>query len=285
MRHCLSSATFLVLLALVAVPAFAEPDHPARTRVREDAAAGKTLVAHVTVALCDNENQKLVPVPAHLGNGQDPASNLYWGALYGVNTFLTRKAGWESLEFEGEPPEHVLERMVLTATLHPPDSASRTVVLVADAWDGAHMREAIERFQQHLDGRATETLTIKDGTGTRSLPAGGNAHLLAFVGHDGLMEFPPPRRQQPLVSAPARAAVVLACESRKYFGGIVQESGAQPLLLTNHFMAPEAYTLDAAVRTWFAGGSDADVREAAAQAYNKYQKCGIAGARLMFAEK
>jgi hypothetical protein len=33
-------------------------------------------VIHVLVALCDNENQGIVPVPAHLGNGEDPNRNL-----------------------------------------------------------------------------------------------------------------------------------------------------------------------------------------------------------------
>jgi len=37
-----------------------------------DFAAGRPLVAHVVVALCDNEFQGIVPVPASLGNGADP---------------------------------------------------------------------------------------------------------------------------------------------------------------------------------------------------------------------
>ena len=34
---------------------------------------------HVLVALCDNINQGIVPVPPQLGDGQDPRNNLYWG--------------------------------------------------------------------------------------------------------------------------------------------------------------------------------------------------------------
>src|SRR5687768_2778496 len=41
-------------------------------------------VVHVFVALCDNEYQGIVPVPARIGNGDDPDNNLYWGAAYGV---------------------------------------------------------------------------------------------------------------------------------------------------------------------------------------------------------
>jgi len=36
--------------------------------------AGK--VIYVVVALCDNVNQGIVPVAAHLGDGEDPAGNL-----------------------------------------------------------------------------------------------------------------------------------------------------------------------------------------------------------------
>ena len=44
-------------------------------------------------------------------------------------------------------------------------------------------------------------------------------------------------------------------------------------------MSPEAYTLHDAIATYIAGGTNAAVRESAAAAYNKYQKCGIKGAR------
>src|SRR5262245_57039506 len=51
-------------------------------------------VVHVLVALCDNENQGIVPVPAAIGNGEDPPKNLYWGAAFGVKTFFTRSKNW-----------------------------------------------------------------------------------------------------------------------------------------------------------------------------------------------
>jgi hypothetical protein len=49
---------------------------------------------HVFVALADNEHQGIVPIPARLGNGLDPAHNLYWGAAAGVKTFFIRSADW-----------------------------------------------------------------------------------------------------------------------------------------------------------------------------------------------
>lgn len=44
-------------------------------------------------------------------------------------------------------------------------------------------------------------------------------------------------------------------------------------------MSPEAYTLKAAVDGWILNETNEQVRERAAQAYHKYQKCGIQGAR------
>jgi len=64
-------------------------------RLDGDAGAGKPLVAHVVVALCDNEFQGIVPVPAHLGDGDSPRSNLYWGAMYGVRSYFRNQPGWK----------------------------------------------------------------------------------------------------------------------------------------------------------------------------------------------
>src|SRR5688500_17366703 len=54
-------------------------------------------VVHVFVALCDNEHQGIAPVPAKLGDGRDPANNLYWGAMYGVKTFFRRSPDWKTV--------------------------------------------------------------------------------------------------------------------------------------------------------------------------------------------
>ncbi len=46
-------------------------------------------------------------------------------------------------------------------------------------------------------------------------------------------------------------------------------------------MAPEAYTLRAALDGWLRHETAEHVRERAAAAYHNYQKCGIAGARRL----
>jgi len=67
---------------------------------------------HVFVALCDNVNQGIVPVPQKLGNGQDAKNNLYWGALYGVKTFFKNDKDWMLVSSETNLKTDVLERVL-----------------------------------------------------------------------------------------------------------------------------------------------------------------------------
>src|SRR5262245_22434175 len=92
-------------------PVSAAPSASAsQTRMTVDVAAGRPIVVHVVVALCDNEHQGIVPVPKSLGQGRNPASNLYWGARYGVRTFLAREAGWKPREVARPADARILER-------------------------------------------------------------------------------------------------------------------------------------------------------------------------------
>lgn len=253
----------------------------AQARMTRDLAAGRPIVVHVIVALCDNVHQGIVPVPKHLGNGQDPGSNLYWGAAFGVRTYLSRQSGWTRVQVPIPGYGSVLDRAIFFGQVQR-DGKPVPVYVVADAWDGATIRSAIERFLKMAGGSSPEDVSFRRGAVTVSLSAGGSAHLVAFVGHDGLMDFSLP---PPTPAAPGRAAassIVLACASKPYFLDRLRAIGSHPLLLTTGLMAPEAYTLDAAIRTWAGGGSVAAVREAAALAYQKFQKSGIGGARKLF---
>lgn len=60
-------------------------------------------------------------------------------------------------------------------------------------------------------------------------------------------------------------------------------SAATPLLWTTNLMAPEAYVLSAAIDGWLKKESDEQIRLRAADAYNKYQNCGVKAARTLFA--
>jgi hypothetical protein len=254
---------------------------PVQTRISDDLRKGNPIVAHVIVALCDNKYQGIVPVPKAIGNGQDPASNLYWGAGCGLRSFFTRQAGWELIRKEDAPATGVLERIVLRKNIQR-ERMDASVYLVAEAWDGKEIKAATVRFLSMAVGERAESLNLQWKGSTIPLQTAGAAHLVAYIGHDGLMDFTLPAAPVRNSNAPPRNSVILACASKAYFHDFLAQGGSHPLLLTTNLMAPEAYTLDAAVTTWAEGASSVKVREAAAAAYAKYQKISQRAARGLF---
>ena len=237
----------------------------------EKAAVNSVPVIHVFVALADNVNQGIVPVSASLGNGDNAKTNLYWGAAFGVRTFFSKNKDWELISVTPNPSASILERCIFKHRLS-------TSMLIADAYRGKEISQTIWDFLEAAAGKPGEKLKA----GTLEFHSGGSANLVAYVGHNGLMDFqlhadPKSRDDR------QRRAIILACASKQYFSPALKASGSTPLLWTTNLMAPEAYTLTAAVETWARGGDDAAVREAAAKAYDRYQHCGIRGARRLFA--
>lgn len=230
---------------------------------------------HVFVALADNVNQGIVPVPAKLGNGEDPRRNLYWGSALGVKTFFSRSADWKLVVSGIQPKHEVLERCVWKYR-------NAEVYLVADAYRGREIQTAILNFLDAAAGLAREQISVPDGQKTTQLEIRGGANLVAYVGHEGLMDFQLPRIPQKKDTA-TRQAIILACGSKIYFAPALRASGAYPLLWTTNLMAPEAYTLKSALDGWIAGESDDQIRDRAAAAYDRYQKCGMKAARRLMA--
>lgn len=227
-------------------------------------------VVHVVVALCDNVNQGIVKVPAAIGNGQDPGRNLYWGAGCGVRHWFTKKSGeWTLLKKWPNPEDHILER---AAWKH----RTKDVFLVADAYDGAFIQQATNDMLDFAGGHGVKTLRLDSVT----VRFGGASDLIAYCGHDGLMEFAPPPAKA-AANSKKRETIILACISKRYFTGPMKATGAQPLLWSTGLMSPEAYTLDAAIQGWVRNETAAQIRERAAKAYHQWQKCGIIGARRL----
>ncbi len=265
------------LLFIVSMsPAMAADLADARSRMEADFAAGKPLVAHVVVALADNQHQGIVPVPAALGDGTKPSANLYWGALYGVRTHFKRSKEWSTLPIAASSDARVLDRVMFRRQLR---RGGRTgeAILVAEAWRGDRIAEAIGYFLEMNRGQHAQALRAGD----RDIEAGGAAHVMVFVGHNGLMDFDPPQLTAITRRAQAHADIVLACISDDYFSPLLKEHGA-PLLMTTGLMAPEAYTLEAALSSWFSGEPAPAVRSAAAQAYARYQGISERAASRLF---
>lgn len=222
---------------------------------------------HVYVALCDNKYQGIVPVPKKIGNGQDPFNNLYWGCGYGVKTYFKNSADWKLIRTTKDSG-YVLERCVFKSKKH------ANVYLIADAYDGAYIKQCTVDFLRGTAGIEKDTVQI-DG---KIIGIKGNALLTAYIGHNGLMDFSIGLDFENTDNK-ERKAIMLACISRDYFKGFIKEAGAYPLVWTTGLMAPEAYTLHDAVGAWLNNETNTNVRLKAAAAYHKYQKCGEKAAK------
>lgn len=230
---------------------------------------------HVFVPLCDNENQGIVPVRQELGNGDDPKNNLYWRALYGVKTFFSKSDEWNLISSVEKPEDAVLERCVFK-------HRTSRAYLVADAYRGVEIKQALIDFLNAAAGQSQKTIVIEDGSERITLHAGGEADLVAYVGHNGLMDFRLAAYPE-AGSDTARDVIVLACAGKSFFSEPLRSAGANPLLWTTGLMAPEAYTLKSAIDGWISGETGEQIRMRAARAYHKYQDCGLNAARNLLA--
>lgn len=229
-------------------------------------------VIHVFVALCDNKYQGIVPVSATIGNGQDPARNLYWGAAYGIKSYFKKSNEWVLLKTFINPAENIPERLLFK------HKASKTI-MIADAYDGQFIRQATTDF---LSAASGDKITIVVNSGD-SIYGAGASDLIAYIGHDGLMDFDLNEKFSEKRKS-KKEAIILACYSKNYFSSHLRQTGAIPLLWTNGLMAPEAYTLHDAIEAWINSKTGAEIRMAAAKAYSRYQKCSIKAAYNLFAQ-
>jgi hypothetical protein len=224
------------------------------------AAAAPNTHIYVIVSLVDNASQGIVPVPVKIGNGDDPHHNLYWGAAYGVKTFLSKANGWRKLGCEKDISETILERCQF--------SWKDKLTVTADAYRGSRIDQAMLDFMQQA---ATP-------------PDAAKREMVVFIGHDGLMDA----QNQPVIGRfPKHAghdkqAVVLACMSDEFFAEHLLAAGSKPVVTTFSFMAPEAYVLEAIARGFADQTSEAELRSSAGIAYAKYQRISAKAGKSVF---
>lgn len=222
--------------------------------------AAEAKIVHVFVALCDNKNQGIVPVPEALGKGNDPADNLYWGALYGLKTHFKKSQQWQLVKTRKNYSPLILERIVFK-------HKGKDIYLIADAYEGSKIKQA--------------TIAFLNASGGKEL----NTDLAVYIGHNGLIgDFIIDKKKlfKDKNDREHPASIVLCCKSSQYFSSFLDDLKSEKLLLTTNFMAPEAYTLEAALDAYAKGEDQVKMKENAAQAYNEYQKCGINAARNLF---
>ena len=223
---------------------------------------------HIYVALCDNKYQGIVPVPSKIGNGQDPDNNLYWGCAFGIRSYFKSSEEWKLVS--RKKMDYIrLERLVFW-------HASKNAYLIADAYDGQYIAQCTMDFLSSACGKQKDTIQVEG----KVIGCAGNSNLVAYIGHDGLMDF---QLAESFSSADNRKrdVIILACLSKRYFAEHLREANVNMLVWTTGLMAPEAYTIHDAITGYLSSESNEDIRARAARAYAKYQKCSEKAARSL----
>ena len=193
---------------------------------------------------------------AHWGMARPP-HNLYGGTAFAVRAFFHNSADWKEVLRVQNPYKGVLERVAFQHRTH-------HVVLVADAYQGSEIKQALTGFFQTAAGVNVHMGEPKGCVGGGSACCSpDDADLVVYVGHDGLIDFSLPLEFPNPTGA-----------SKSFFKDLLHKTGAEPLLWTTGLMTPEAYALKAAMDGWVLGETTEQIRERAAEAYSKYQKCG-----------
>ena len=225
-----------------------------------------TPTIHIMVALCDNKYQGIVPVPAKIGNGQDPANNLYWGCAYGIKSFFSKNSEWKLLK-STKLNDTLMERLVFKHKL-------KNYYLIADAYNGKHIQYCTDQFLKSNAGQLKDTIHSEG----KILGINGNAKLLSYIGHDGLMDFTLENTYKNS-DGKTRDCIILACISKRYFLPYIQNTKSNPIVWSTNLMAPEAYIIHNALTGYVANESSEKIRERAALAYSKYQKVSLKAAK------
>lgn len=233
-------------------------------------------VIHVLAVLCDAKNPNVKGVSAELGNGRDPATNLYWGAEGGVKARFGKSPQWQAVKVTSPPRR----RSILDQALF----RRGNVFIVAEAYAADGMLEALQDFFRAAAGRADDRFTVAGDSGEAvEVLAGQWSSLVCFVGHNGLMDVQLDRLPKGAEGPKPEGAVVLAPRSWRDFVPKLRQVGCRPYVTVAPEAAPEAAALEAAVRTWADGGNKEDMHAAAAEAYAQvHRDVSVGSAKRVF---
>jgi hypothetical protein len=232
------------------------------------------LVAHVLVPLCDNEHQGIVPTSASIGNGMDPDHNLYWATSKGVKRYFKELKDWKMERLSYDTDENILQRVIFSKSF----SNGAKVYLVADAYRVDRRPECLDDYFNSLSSHKLDTLII----GKDTIGINGGADLVAFNGHNGLMDENTTFEKATSQTKP-KDAVSISCASRGYFKPKYLETNSYPLVHTTNLLYPGAFILEGVINKWAMLESDIECKKAAGDAYYKHKpKSGPNGSQNLF---
>jgi hypothetical protein len=274
------AALVVVVLSLAPAVAHAEANDAADQdawlaalgdRVVEDLAAGRPLVVQIHAPLC--EASILRCGNARLGDGDNPASNLYWSTTPGFGAWFKRRGGgWKKLVDQAAGDTYdpdVLAQVVYRRTIRTPRAWRERgaperypLYLVVAGWRGSAIDRALAAYARELSGQGARTIALGDGT---TIDAGGAAQLVVYSGHNRLMDVDhfdwPAPAERPI------GTIAIACLTQDYMADDVPAPTRVPLLMTRDFLFANAAPVEGAVLAFARGGDYRAIRRAAAAAY------------------
>ena len=241
-------------------------------RVIDDLAAGMPLVVETHVPLCDNSiiacgNKKL-------GDGDNPDTNLYWATTPGFGEWFTHRAdtGWSRvLHRRGAATGNanvvaidVYRRTVAAPAAWVKRGAPKrfAIDIVVHGWRGKAIDAALAAYATDVSGGPARDLVLDDGS---AVHAGGAAQLVAWVGHNRLMDLDAFAWPRPGVKVIGMIAI--ACETAAYMEREVSAATRVPLLMTRDLLFSNAAPLEATVLAFAGGTGYATMRADAVTAY------------------
>lgn len=232
------------------------------------------LVVHVLVPLCDNEHQGIVPTSPKIGNGMDIKNNLYWATSKGMKRFFSNAADWEFVHVKHFPKTVILERAVFYKEF--PNGAR--VYLVADAYRGDKMPACLNDYFNSLSSHLIDTIRVQK----EMIGINGGADLIAFNGHNGLMDESTVYKHANVQTRP-KDAVSISCASNGYFKSHYLNTKSYPLVHTTNLLYPGAFVLKYIIDEWALLKPDKDCKIAAGNAYYTFKpKSGPNGSQNLF---
>jgi hypothetical protein len=139
---------------------------------------------------------------------------------------------------------------------------------------GTAIDRALATYAQDISGGATRTVKLDGGA---TLDGGSAAQLVAWVGHNRLMDLS--SFDWPKPATTKQGTIAIACHTAAYMEESVSAEARVPLLMTRDFLFANAAPLEAAVLAFASGGGYAAIRNDAATAYAGVQKRPVADRR------
>lgn len=258
----------------------ASPDSFKEQLVRSIRESGRLTVT-LHVALTDGEGKA-----SKYTNGDDPRTNLCWGALFGIDTHLANAAGWDRVFGDRGDGERIVRRSVFSRRVTPSAawmaegvSQEFDVYVLANAWPASRMKEAMS--QPVRDAFADASVLIEhNGLG---LEFGSASCMVGYLGPNAMADaYWDPFEGLPPLSKRRMGVFYLSSMSAVYLYDSVVRHGLYPVLFARQPIVTEAYLFDGMMTALISGELDGGFVAAAAGEYAKYQRGVSAGeARAM----